>query len=479
VSANGLSNNTTVDCPTCTATASGQVATSGIYYGNWSAGSLTQISAATFNAGSLPPGYWITGPEAGPLYLRQALTGTASFTFNAGQVSNGKGFSGTVLNSSALSLDFNRQTVGINLDISIVDSATGLATHTWNAQTQSGKEAALGLGALTGGSSFQASTANNGGGSGLLTVTVDAGAAVVNPYARVNGQLTGSGLTGAIISFNLNGLYSAGQLSENISGVAAFTGTPSSIATPYRYVATSYYDPYSAVPQLALGLYANNATRVTQDTAGNLTQFDVQSINNAAGSKTYTNNTGTLADHGTDPVSGVSWGRWSGGTIKVTDRASGAITIVTQAGSLHWISESVATGATTLPISGAYTYVRAGGTLPTDNLGTVGTLNSATLAADFTAQTVNLSVNTTVNGATLNATGSNVPIMQRTVFYASSQEPAASSSNLTVACTGTCGATVGGAVVGKFTGAGAIGAALSYGLQNGNSAISGVVAFHR
>lgn len=480
VNANGMSNNTTVTCPTCTASPSGQVATSGIYYGNWTAGSLTQVSAATFNAGSMPLGYWITGPEAGPLYLPQALTGTASFAFNAGQVSNGKGFTGTLLNTSALTLDFNRQTVGINLDVSIVDAATGLTTHTWNAQTSSGKEAVLGRGGLTGGASFQASTANNGGGSGLLTVVVDAGGtAVVNPYASVNGQLTGSGLTGAIISFNLNGQYIAGALPENISGVAAFTAAPSYIATPYRYVATSYYDAYSAVPQAALGLYANNATRVTQDTAGNLTQLDMQIINSPGGSRTYANNTATLADHGTDPVSGISWGRWSGGAIKVTDRISGTATTVTQAGSLHWITEPVSTSATTLPISGAYAYVRAGGTSPTDNLGNVGTLNSATLAADFTAQTVNLSVNTTVNGATLNATGSNVPIVQRTAFYASSQEPAASTSYLTVACSGTCGTTAGGTVVGKFSGAGALGATMSYGLQNGSSVVSGVAAFHR
>jgi hypothetical protein len=109
----------------------------------------------------------------------------------------------------------------------------------------------------------------------------------------------------------------------------------------------------------------------------------------------------------------------------------------------------------------------------------VGTLNSATLAANFTAGTVNLGVNTTVAGATLNATGTNVPIIQQTAFYASSQEPAAGTSYLTVACSGTCGAISGGTVVGKFTGAGAVGATMSYGMQNGSSVVSGVAAFHR
>jgi|SRR5665647_2885403 len=57
----------------------------------------------------------------------------------------------------------------------------------------------------------------------------------------------------------------------------------------------------------------------------------------------------------------------------------------------------------------------------------------------------------------MNATGNNVPIIQQTVFYASSLEPATSTSHLAVTCTaGTCGAAQGGIVIGKFTGAGAI-----------------------
>ena len=230
-----------------------------------------------------------------------------------------------------------------------------------------------------------------------------------------------------------------------------------------------------------LGFYANNSSRVTQDTSGNLTKFDSQSVASGGSnsSVTLTNVGSTLTDHGTDPVTGISWGRWSGGTLNVTNRATGTVTATALTGSLHWIAEPVATTAVTLPISGTYTYTYAGGTKPTDNLGNVGTLNSATLSANFTAQTVNLGVNTTVNGGTLNATGTNAPIIQNTVFYASSQEPSSSSSSLKVTCTGTCGTTTGGTVIGKFTGAGATGVAMSYGLQNGSSVVNGVAAFHR
>jgi hypothetical protein len=155
-------------------------------------------------------------------------------------------------------------------------------------------------------------------------------------------------------------------------------------------------------------------------------------------------------------------------------------------GSLHWITEPLATSAVTLPLSGTYAYTYVGGTKPTDNLGNSGNLNSASVTANFTTQTVNVGLNATVNNATLNATATNAPIIQNTVFYASSVEPTTSSSYLTVTCTGaTClninGAAnaTGGTVIGKFTGTGAIGVAMSYGLQNGTSVVNGVAAFHR
>jgi hypothetical protein len=485
----GFSNSTTVTCTTCTTNASGDVANSGIYYGNWSAGTYAQAISSTFTAGTLPPSYWITGPEAGPIYLPQALTGMASYTFNAGQVSNSAGVAGT-FGTTTLSLDFNKQTVGIILNVTINDLLG--APHTWNAATTTGNEAVLGNGQGVSGAAFSASAFNNGGGSGLLTVTVDTGLTPVTIYnANINGQLTGTGLTGAIMSFNLDGVLNplTAPTYENINGVAAFTGTAANTATPHQYVSIALADPFSPVPLPVLGFYANAVSTtlpvgVKTDVNGNLTQFDTQIINNNGGgsSSTVTNVSATNADHGTDAVSGISWGCWSGGTFTVTDRKTGAApTVVTQtlSNSLHWIAEPVATTAVTLPTTGTYIYTNAGGTSPTDNLGNVGILNSATLSANFTAQTVNVGVNATVAGATLNAAGNSVPIIQQTVFYASSQEPAASTSHLAVTCTGSCGATLGGTVIGKFTGAGAIGAAMTYGLQNGATTISGVTAFHR
>jgi len=464
-----FTNNVTVNCPTCTAIASGQVVTSGIYYGTWTSGTYSSTSTTSIAGVSTTPAYWITGPEAGPLYLPQALTGTASFALDAGQISNSSGVAGTVKGTTALSVNFTNQTVGINLDASITDATATL--HTWNAQAASvplvGNQG-------IGGASFHAGTGFSGNSSGVLSVTVDGTTAGTG---SIDGQLTGSGLTGAIISFNLSVASVNGGYTDTLNGVAAFSGTAQNINAPYRSVLLSTYDPSALVP--TLGFYFNNPSRVIQDAAGNLTQFDSNSVNSSGGNVTISNTGSTLTDQGTDPVSGISWGRWSGGTLNVTNRATGAVTSTALAGSLHWIAEPVSTSAVTLPITGTYSYTYAGGTKPTDNLGNVGTLNSASVTANFTAQTVNLGVNATVAGATLNATGTNAPIIQRTVFYASSIEPTTSSSYLTVTCTGTCSGTPGGTVIGKFTGTGAIGVAMSYGLQNGSSVVSGVAAFHR
>ena len=464
------SNSVTVNCAACTASASA----SGIYYGTWTSGTYSSTSSGSATGASSAPAYWITGPEAGPLYLPQALIGTASYSLDVGQISNSSGVAGTVKGTTTLAVNFSNQSVGINLDASI-------AGHTWNASTIAGGEAPLVGNQGIGGGAFHAVSAGNtgnGGGNnsnaGVLSVTVDGSASTSN-YGNINGQLTGRGLNGAIISFALSG--STASYADYLNGVAAFSGVTQNVNTAYRAVLASTYDATTLLP--TIGFYANNPARILQDAAGNLTQFDIQSVNGNGNNVTVTNSAATLTDHGTDPVSGISWGRWSGGTLNVTNRITNAVTSTALTGSLHWITESVATSAVTLPITGTYAYTYVGGTKPTDNLGNVGTLNSATVSANFTAQTVNLGVNASVNGATLNATGTNAPIIQQTAFYASSQEPASSSSYLTVSCKGTCAGTTGGTVIGKFTGAGATGVAMSYGLQNGSAVVSGVAAFHR
>jgi len=483
VSANS-SSSTTVTCTTCTVTpatnATTPAAPTGIFFGTWDVGTFTNTFGVPLFGGSP---YWITGPETGPLFLANALIGTKSFAFDGGMVTNSAGVTGTVLGTTALSVDFTRQAVGINLDLSINSTAPTPTLHTWNAKTLPGNEAVLDSGRGLGGAVFRASSFN-GTGPGLLTVTVDG---TTPGNGSVSGQLTGTGLNGAIMSYDLNAALVAGPASptfEQVNGVAAFLGSTSDVATPYRLVMMSATDPFSIIDQPALGFYANNPTRMLTDAVGNLTQFDMSQINDRAKSNgnvsaTLSSGTSVLTDAGSDPATGIRWGRWAGGSINITDRIDGTSKTQPLVGSLHWIAGPAEAGPVTLPVSGTFTYVNAGGTAPTDNRGNVGTLNSATLTANFTAQTVDVGVQTTIAGSTLGGSASAVPIIQRTAFAAGPDMPA----NLSVTCTGACGTTHRGTIIGGFSGAGATGAAMMYSLEKvggANASItSGVAAFRR
>ena len=489
LAANGFFS-TTVNCTTCTVTAATNATTAaaptGVFFGTWDAGTFTNTFGVAFGEtlfGQNP--HWITGPEPGPLFLANALIGTKSFAFDGGMVTNLAGVTGTVLPTTALAVDFTKQVVGINLDLSINDTAPTPTPHTWNAKTLPGNEAVLDSGKGLGGAAFRASSFN-GTGPGLLTVTVDG---TTPGSGNVSGQLTGTGLNGAIMSYDLNAALIAGPASptfEQVNGVTAFLGATSDVATPYRLVMISTADPSSIINQPVLGFYPNNPTRMLTDAAGNLTQFDMSQINdrgnsngNGNASVILSSGTSVLTDQGSDPATGIRWGRWAGGSINITDRIDGTIKTQPLAGSLHWIAGPAETAAVTLPVSGTFTYVSAGGTAPTDNRGNVGTLNSATLTANFTTQTVNVGVQTTIAGATLGGSASAVPIIQRTAFAAGPDMPV----NLSVSCTGVCGTTHRGTIVGGFTGAGATGAAMMYALEKvggaNASVTSGVAAFRR
>jgi len=472
---------TTVTCTTCTvAPTTANTPKTGIYYGTWDAGSYTNTYGQNFGSSSTWGPIMISGPESGPLYLANALVGTKTFSFDGGMVVNANGVPGSVLNTTTLTVDFTRQVIGVNLELSVPDTQPTPSVHTWLAYTAAGNELLFQDNGI-GGATFRSWSVNGGAGPGTLTLTVD-GAAPISSWGNLNGQLTGIGFNGAILSYDFAAQLPASVLFEQVSGVAALSNTASNVATPYRTVMISVTDPDSIITLPVIGFYANAPTRMLTNGAGNLTQFDMSTINtNNSGSLTLSSGTSVLANAGSDPLTGISWGRWDGGSINGTQRSDGVTTATPLRGSLHWIAAQTETAPVTLPVSGTYTYINAGGTAPTDNLGNVGTLNSATLNANFTAQTVDVGVNVTVAGANLIASAVGTPILQQTAFYANSQVVGA--PHLTVTCAGTCGTSTQGAIFGEFTGAGAIGAMMTYGLQNvsasSTQSVSGVVAFHR
>jgi hypothetical protein len=435
-----------------------------INWGQWGAGS---VHASSF---SYTPAtnqfHWITAPEPTPVYLAEVLTATnAVYNLVDGDVTSLNGGAHGTAMSASLTANFTTQTVAVSL-------ATTVNGHNWLANTTNAPLTSLNSNSLTG---FYADSGRGAGEPGYLTVTVDA----IPAYGNLAGQLVGAALDGAILKFNLDGQGTAGGY-EFVQGVAALGAVVANDpATAYRMVVTSISDPTAPVPTAMVGGSYNNAARVLTDVNG-LTKFD---DNTGGGGSTIQHVSGTYSDQGSAVIGGdtVSWGRWDAGTVvTVTDRTTNAAQNITLAGGAHAVVGPLMTGPVSLPTSGTYTYTKVGNTLPTDQAGVAGTLNSASLSANFTAQTVDVGVNVTAGGATLGATAVNVPIQQRAMFVTDSRMTGTGS--LAVTCSGVCGTTNHGIIGGGFGGPGGVGAAITYGFEKGGTnagTVSGVAVFQR
>ncbi|OGT07851.1 MAG: hypothetical protein A3J49_16235 [Gallionellales bacterium RIFCSPHIGHO2_02_FULL_57_16] len=451
-----------------------------INWGQWGAGS---VKTNTF---SYVPGvaqlHWITAPEPTPVYLAEALTTTnAVYNFVGGDVTSlVDGTHGTVNGTTSLAVNFTAQTVAVNL--ALVENNG----YSWLASTPNAPLRHLSQGnSMTG---FSADSYRLSSQPGYLTVTVDIdGTGPTAPIAAsgsMAGQLVGAALDGAILKFNLGWVQGVAALAADAATVLA-----NDPATQYRGMLTSISDPMALAPTVTLGGTNNNAARFITDASGNLTQFDYYPFSgNGNGETIQYAGAGTGAgfvDQGSAVIGGetVSWGRWDAGTVvNVQDRATQVWQSgIVLTGGAHSVVGPIATGPVSLPVSGTYTYNKIGNTLPTDQAGVAGTLNSATLSANFTAQTVDVGVNVTAGGATLNAAATNVAIQQRASFYTDSRMTGAGA--LAVSCTaGACGTTNHGAIVGGFGGAGGALAGISYGFEKGGAnagTVNGVAVFQR
>lgn len=450
----------------------------GIQFGRYDSTSAQQLVVGSTNccaAGTTPSNtpvysHWAVGPAVNPIYLPEVLLGTATYTLAGNTTPTVTTVSApptVTLSSASLSVNFTQQLVSFNLALS-------------NGWTASAAGAPLQMMYWNGAKAGFRTTSIARPDWAPLTVTGATSGDIV-------GQLTGNGLDGAVLSYVLNGQISVDP--AQVSGVAAFTGTAQNTATPYRIAALSNTDTIP-VGQTNAGTIApverggyNNATSVTFDGAGNATQFNADKPFSNGSANTINIGTATPVGLGTDPISGISWGRWQGGNLAITDLVTNTTANPANTNS-HWIVGPTMTGPVDLPLSGTFNYVLAGGTAPTDSLGGVGTLNSASMTANFTAQTVSVGLNvTTPNAGNLVASGTGIPIEQKSFFNAGTANAPNGGANLgslTVTCPAGCGAAVvSGHLGGVFVGAGGIGAGVAYGMQKDAIIVNGVAAFHR
>ncbi|MFK8028978.1 MAG: FecR domain-containing protein [Gammaproteobacteria bacterium] len=180
-------------------------------------------------------------------------------------------------------------------------------------------------------------------------------------------------------------------------------------------------------------------------------------------------------DSDRDGATDLSWGRWAEGTTQVT--VAGVTTESAQDGSVHYVAAADGAITPVLPVTGSAEFDLVGNTDPTDNRGNVGTLGSANLSADFTAQTVDADVSLSFQETSevWNASANDVDINTADATFAGAFD--------TVDVTGDNGVAQGsGDLGGFFSGndAGDVtGAGMTFSLEQGGTTVDGSAAFQR
>ncbi len=153
----------------------------------------------------------------------------------------------------------------------------------------------------------------------------------------------------------------------------------------------------------ALSTVSNNLAGASTAVNQELTQFGNKDLNGTPGQ--YNIGNASNLDVGFDPVSGISWGRWAGGSAGFSGSGSNTnIPVDLSNSSLHWVAGPDG-GNISLPSSGVANYRLIGNTSPTDNLGNTGVLGAASITANFSNMSTATSVDIGINNQIWNASG--------------------------------------------------------------------------
>ena len=472
---------------------------------------------------------WITAPQIWPFYITSPMTGTGTYTnISAGSSlpTDQNGVTGT-LSSATLAVNFDQQFVNAAVT-AVVPAANGSLARTWTATANQI--------ALQDDGGFRAYNQPGVNPIAHVNVSVSLATPGATPstagFGAITGGLSGSGANGAYFSYAFAADDANNSFShEHVNGVAAF-GNPV-FSNPLYTTASVPMQPYvlrlgtagtisginaatgalqssAPVAQRAFSIDSEYLTTVSGEAINpaNMT-FDannqviafrgdatIVAVNGTCPGQCDVSRipaiisidpasvagAATILNAGRDRTIGASWGRYSNGNMLVTDAITNAVLgggPFSAGNTRHFIMTGSQTGPTVLPLTGSATYTFVGGTNPTDQAGNVGTLNSATLSANFAAQTVNTVVNATVGGNTWAASANNVAIQQGIYFEARNM---AGSGNMNLSCTGSCTGTLNGQVAGAFIGTTGQGAGIAYSFNAGGGAgqtIAGVAAFKR
>jgi hypothetical protein len=192
---------------------------------------------------------------------------------------------------------------------------------------------------------------------------------------------------------------------------------------------------------------------------------------------------GTLAETNSVALPGnggsIVLGRWDNASISFG--GAGA----TIPGGVHWIyAPSGYPMYLSDVLTGSATYTLAGHTTPTNQAGTAGTLNSATLDVNFSNRTANVGVSVSIPGAgggNWNMGANNVPLALNSFFASTSDRLTVTNGSGQSSATNNA---LTGSISGSLVGTGLSGAILGYGLSDHTASdpsnwafVTGVAAF--
>jgi hypothetical protein len=434
-----------------------------ILYGRWENASL-----GFFGAGSetLLPGsiHWIVAPSGYPSYLSDVLTGVATYTLaGATSPTNQDNLAGVFGGQAVLNVNFTNRTLGLQASVTMPAQGASPA-GSWQ---MTAENVPISLNSFYGSTSDSLVITNNSGQSSTGNADLT---------GSFEGSFVGTGLGAAILGYGISDITSADPARwQFITGVAVFSGARQDGAVPYREGRIS--DPLGTLPDFVRSYATTNSPGdIVGDAEGRITAFSAP-FARTGGISRYAIGTAQVLQQGLDPETGLVWGRWGNGVATVT-RGGAVDQLFLTGSSLHYIFAGAQSGPVSLPLTGTGVYDVIGSTSPTGFNGAVGTLNSATLDANFTNRTVSAAVNIGISGQTWTGSASNMPIYRDQYFSAYSGTPIAGVPNpapLSIGCTPSCGVGAAGSFDGFFTGRSGQRAGLLYNL-GGNS---GAIAFGR
>jgi hypothetical protein len=416
-------------------------------------------------SGALIPGsiHWIVATSGYPAYLSDVLTGTATYSLAAATAPTNQNNTTGTFGNATVGVNFSTRTLGFTASVTI-PAAGGNGGGNWSLNATNVPLAF---------NSFFASTADR-----LVVTNGSASSATNNNLTGTfEGSFVGSGIAGAILGYGIADRTSTNSAAWNfVTGVAAFTGTRQNPAAPYREGRVS--DPAGTLFDF-IRTYATTTRpdEVTSDAAGAVTAFSAPFAGTGGAHSNYAIGTAQVVQSGIDPETGMVWGRWGGGTAVVT-RDGQTASLALGNSSLHYIFAGTQSGPVSLPLTGTASYTVIGSTSPTNAAGGIGTLNGATLNANFTSRTVDASVNISIANQTWTGAANGMPIYRDQYFSAYTGNPIPGLPNpapLVIGCTPNCGANATGSFDGFFAGRTGQRAGMMYNM-GGNQ---GAVAFGR